>query len=418
MTISPLYIIKSSVLLAAFLLYYVFFLKKQTFFTLNRVYLLGTLILSVCIPFFHFTLAIDNAATETGLPTLYYVSGFIEEITVSAGEISDHSLLYHLTWLYIGGICFFFLRYFRELFQLGKLIRSHRCKRIHKLKIVPVPSGYPVFSFFNYIFINTSSLGKSGAKNVFEHEKIHVRQGHSFDLLIAEIICMLNWFNPLVWIYKKNIAQNHEYIADRQVVVKYQTGRYLQLLVNQAFKGNVFSFTNCFSCSNLKKRMIMMTKKQSNKFSVLNYIPALFIGGILCTALTCIATETPALSFISESEAAVTEENPIFSNDTSAIFQVVEIMPQFNGNMQTWLKENLKYPAKAYEAKEQGQTFVHFIVNEDGTLSDFKIQRSSGFLSLDEEALRVAKSMPDWIPGKQRGKAVKVAFCLPFNFKL
>ncbi len=417
MTPSWPYIIKSSVLLSAFLLYYIFFLKKQTFFTWNRVYLLATLILSVCTPLFHFNLTINNTTTESALPTLYYVSGFMEEISVSGSKASTHSLFYHLTLIYISGICFLILRYLKGLFQISKLIRSHKCKRIHKLKIIPVPSGYPVFSFFNCIFINTASFGKSGAKSVFEHERIHVRQGHSFDLLITEIICTLNWFNPLVWIYKKNIAQNHEYIADRQVTVKYQTGRYLQLLVNQALKGNAFSFSNCFSCSNLKKRMIMMTKKQSNKFNILNYIPALFIGGILCTAFTCIATETPALPFISENKTVTTEEILESPADTSAIFQVVETMPQFNGNMQTWLKNNVKYPVKAIANKEKGRVFVSFVVERNGNISNTKVTKGVSPL-LDAEALRVVKSMPAWIPGKQGGQTVRVAFAVPINFNL
>lgn len=414
---SSLYIIKSSVLLAAFLLYYTTILKRQTFFTWNRVYLLGTLILSVCTPLFHFTLEINRTATETNLPTLYYVSGFMEEISVSGEELSSHNIFNTLTWIYISGVCFFAFRYFWGVFQIYKLIRSRKCKRIHKLKIIPLPSGYPAFSFFNCIFINTASLGKSGSKGVFEHERIHVRQGHSFDLLIAEIVCTLNWFNPLVWIYKKNITQNHEYIADRQVVIKYQTGRYFQLLVNQALKGNIFSFTNCFSCSNLKKRMIMMTKKQSNKFGILNYIPALFIGGILCTAFTCIATATPTLPFISEEETVITEEIQESLADTSDIFQVVETMPRFNGNLQTWLKNNLKYPEQAITNQEQGRVFIGFIVEKDGSISNAKISKSVTPL-LDAEALRIIKSMPAWIPGKQRGQAVRVAFNLPITFHL
>ena len=162
----------------------------------------------------------------------------------------------------------------------------------------------------------------------------------------------------------------------------------------------------------------MMTKKQSNKFSILNYIPVLFIGGILCTAFTCIATATPMLPFISEEETIITEEILKSHADTSAIFQIVETMPRFNGNLQTWLKDNLKYPEKSQKAKEEGRTFVGFVVNENGSLSDFKIQCSSGYQALDEEALRVTKAMPNWIPGKQRGETVKVSFTVPFNFKL
>lgn len=161
----------------------------------------------------------------------------------------------------------------------------------------------------------------------------------------------------------------------------------------------------------------MMTKKQSNKFSMLNYIPALFIGGILCTAFTCIATETPVLPFMPETETATVTETPAPATDTSVIFQVVETMPQFNGNMQTWLKNNLKYPEKAIANKEQGRVFIAFIVEKDGSISNAKVSKSVSPL-LDAEALRVIKSMPAWIPGKQRGQAVRVAFSVPINFNL
>lgn len=161
----------------------------------------------------------------------------------------------------------------------------------------------------------------------------------------------------------------------------------------------------------------MMTKKQSNKFNILNYIPALFIGGILCTAFTCIATETPALPFISENKTVTTEEILESPADTSAIFQVVETMPQFNGNMQTWLKNNVKYPVKAIANKEKGRVFVSFVVERNGNISNTKVTKGVSPL-LDAEALRVVKSMPAWIPGKQRGQTVRVAFVVPINFNL
>ena len=160
----------------------------------------------------------------------------------------------------------------------------------------------------------------------------------------------------------------------------------------------------------------MMTKKQSNKFSMLNYIPSLFIGGILCTAFTSITAEAPASN--PKSEMVATEKTPASLSDTSVVFAVVENMPKFNGDMYAWLKDNLRYPEKAKEAKEEGIVYVNFIVNEDGTLSDFNIKRSSGSEALDEEALRVAKAMPTWISGKQRGINVRVSFSIPIKFKL
>lgn len=417
MTPSSLYIIKSSVLLAVLLLYYVLVLRKQTFFTLNRVYLLGALTLSICAPLFHFTITLSSQSPEEGLPTLYYVSGLMEEVTVSGQTSSEKKFLFNWNWIYLGGVIFFSLRYLKGIFQICRLIYSHKRKRIHKLILVSVGSGYPTFSFFNYIFLNTVSLNRANRHKIFEHERIHVRQGHCFDLFITEIICILNWFNPFVWAYKKIITQNHEYIADKQVIVKYQTGSYLQLLVNQAFKGNIFSFTNCFSCSNLKKRMIMMTKKQSNKLRILNYIPALFIGGTLCTLFTCITTQAPALPFIPEEKPEMVQETAMSAADTSAIFQAAETMPKFNGDLKAWMRKNLKYPAKAMEEDISGRVFVCFVVEKDGSLTNIKVNKKVDPL-LDAEAIRVVKAMPAWIPGKQRGDAVRVGYTLPVSFFL
>ncbi len=99
------------------------------------------------------------------------------------------------------------------------------------------------------------------------------------------------------------------------------------------------------------------------------------------------------------------------------IFQVVETMPSFNGNMNKWLKDNLKYPILAQENGISGRVFVAFVVERDGSITDVKVARSVD-PSLDKEAVRVVKSMPKWNPGKQRNKPVRVAFTVPINFTL
>lgn len=405
------YILKSSVLLAVLLLYYGLFLRKQTFFTLNRMYLIGALLLSVTVPLFHFSIFIEEAYTAEELPVIYQVSGLMEEIRVSpdAGSFSG------LAWIYLSGVCIFALRQLYETFAIFRLIFRYPCKRIQGLKIIYVPEKYPTFSFFNYLFLNTRSLSRESRRKIVEHEKIHICQGHSFDLWISTIICILCWYNPLVWMYRKIITQNHEYIADKQVIGKYQTGSYFQLLVNQAFRGDLFLSANCFSCSNLKKRMIMMTKKQSKKYHILNYIPALFLCGILCTAFTCITTQVSALPLLTSSPDIPQEEQP--QRDTNIVFNVVEVMPKFNGNMNAWVIENIKYPQKAQEQKTEGKVFVKFVIEKDGSITNVAIARSVNEL-LDAEAVRVVKAMPAWSPGKQKGKPVRVAFTVPINFSL
>ena len=115
----------------------------------------------------------------------------------------------------------------------------------------------------------------------------------------------------------------------------------------------------------------------------------------------------------------VTQFEDFGEEDTgeAQIFQVVETMPTFKGNMNKWLKDNVKYPILAQENGISGRVFVAFVVEVDGSITDVKVARSVD-PSLDKEAVRVVKAMPKWNPGKQRNKPVRVAFTVPINFTL
>ena len=358
-----LYMIKSSTILIVLLTYYQFFLKRQTFFNLNRIFLLGVLILSALLPFISIEI---NRNDMIGFPTLASVSELLEENQI--GKSSQSTLITAteqpipmIPLLYGIGVVFFFLRYLTTLCRLCLFVHRNPRKRLHGLYMIQIQEGLPTFSFFNYLFINTHSLSQENRRKIFAHEKIHIQQCHSLDLCIAEIICIANWFNPFVWLIKQLILENHEYIADQQVIRKYKISGYLELLIQQSLKG-VFSFTNYFSCSNLKKRTIMLTKKQSRKFQMINYIPAFLLAGMLFYLFSC-------------KNMCEKPESPELQ-----VFQIVENMPQFSGDLSKWATQNIKYPSKAIEAG--------------------------------------IEAMPDWIPGKQRGKAVRVIYPLPVTFSL
>lgn len=226
-----------------------------------------------------------------GFPTLASVSELLEENQI--GKSSQSTLITAteqpipmIPLLYGIGVVFFFLRYLTTLCRLYLFVHRNPRKRLHGLYMIQIQEGLPTFSFFNYLFINPHSLSQENRRKIFAHEKIHIQQCHSLDLCIAEIICIANWFNPFVWLIKQLILENHEYIADQQVIRKYKISGYLELLIQQSLKG-VFSFTNYFSCSNLKKRTIMLTKKQSRKFQMINYIPAFLLAGMLFYLFSC-----------------------------------------------------------------------------------------------------------------------------------
>lgn len=102
----------------------------------------------------------------------------------------------------------------------------------------------------------------------------------------------------------------------------------------------------------------------------------------------------------------------------SMIFTYVEQMPEFNGDLYNWLAKNMVYPADAREQKLEGKTFLRFVVETDGRVTNVEMMRSSGYPALDAEAIRVVKTMPLWKPGKQNGKPVRSMFTLPVSFKL
>lgn len=406
------YIIKSGGILVVLLLYYHLFLKRQTFFQLNRFYLLGILCLSVAIPFIP---TITFSPGEGNTIPRYSV--LLEEVhalsNYSPEPISFTAILRRVYYL---GVLFFGIKYLWALGQLCLLYQRSPHKCIRGIHIVKRPKEHTSFSVFNYLFINTVALDKQSRNKIFEHEKIHIRQLHSIDLFIAEILCILNWFNPFVWICRLDIAQNHEYIADKHVLRRFQTGSYLQLLVSQTF-GSPFSFSNYFSCSNLKKRMIMMTKQQTQRYKLLSYVPALLIAGIIFISFTA---KTTAIAAIRENQPEISAESALIpqSDTLNEVFSVTEQMPQFiGGSVQEWIGKNLKYPTEAVTKAIQGKVFVKFIIEKDGSISDTRVVRGVDPL-LDNEACRVIKAMPRWQPGKQRGQLVRVDYTLPITFSL
>lgn len=417
------YIIKSSGILLLLYGYYWLFLRKQTFFTINRFYLLISLILGMILPFI--SIEITNPIFTAGKfhPALY-VEHIFSEVHTSANDTTTPitpQKLYSYAWaaLYLAGALFFLVRYSVALAQIVWLIRRNPKKSVRGIHIVKLKEQQPLFSFLNYLFIYRLPASKEDRRRMFEHEKKHIQQRHSLDLLFVELACITNWFNPLVWLYKNAILENHEYIADRQVIHKYRTGGYPELLIRQTFKG-CFSFTNYFACSNLKKRIMMMTKKQTSKFQVIRYIPAFVLSGILFYGLCCNipvkATEfiKPELPEIQQHSHTPKEKTTVKGSDKDA---QAPVFLENDGNVFSWLQKKMKYPEKAIKEKKTGKVLVNFVIDKEGNVTNPRIIRSVD-PELDAEALRVIRQMPKWKPGIKDGKPIEVSMNIPFTFML
>ena len=381
------------------------FLKKDTFFSLNRFYLLGALAFSVVIPFFK----INFGLTETNATFVV----FLETIQISADKIErsffqNMDVYETILIVYITGASLFLIRLFFQLGQLTYFISRSDQTKLDKFRLIYHKKFYLPFSFFNLIFVNKEKLNENNFSDILVHEKAHSNQLHTLDLIFLELLTIFQWFNPIIWLYRSSIKEIHEYLADAEVLSNgADQKKYFELLLNHNLGYQINDLANNFQKSLIKKRMLMMKKQRSNplsKFKVLTVVPA----AILLTIVIAVST------------ADVLNASGSQSKESYKIYSVVDVMPGFGGDNSTlsnYLSTNIIYPKEAAKQGIQGRVYVSFVVEIDGSVSGVRILRGVNSL-LDQEAVRVVEAMPKWTPGTVEGKAVRVEFNLPIQFKL
>lgn len=298
------------------------------------------------------------------------------------------------------------------------------------------------FSFFTLIFIHTEKHSETEIEQILLHELTHVRQWHSVDIMLIELLFLFSWWNPFVWLMKREMAMNLEYLADNGVLRRGIDSREYQFhLLRLTYHETAVQIVNNFNVSQLKKRIMMMNKTKSPTLSLAKYLlmlPLIFLLAAANSAYVTqnetgseqIAESTPNVrseeallsSVVYERETENTQEPPPVKKKGSRdeTFVVVEIQPEFPGGteaMKKFLADNILYPEEAQKKGIQGRVICNFIVMKDGSITDVNVVRGVDPL-LDAEAVRVLKSMPAWKPGTQRGQAVNVRFTLPVEFRL
>lgn len=402
---------------------YWFFLSKDTFHKQNRYYLMGTLILSVIIPFIKYPM---NGTTEISAVQM------LEPIIVTPGNrvaglqnnlVSQENIL----MLYLSGVALFFSRFVYQLIRLLILVRKYGIHRYNGLKLVLIDNNHSPFSVFNLIVINRNLLHTSEFEKIIAHEKTHVDQWHTLDLMVMECIQIFQWYNPFLWLYRRAIKQTHEYLADDKVLsMGHKSTDYQQLLLNQTFGTQFILLSNNFNHSLIKKRFIMMTKKRTEKSNLLKWMfimPALVLFSFVFSLSFSGTTRAQADSkeAVGQSLAATESEPAVMATQQEEpAFTVVEEMPEYPGGkeaMYKFLVNNIKYPEESRKNGTQGTVFTTFIVEKSGKISNIRVLKSVNE-ELDKEAVRVISEMPKWNPGKEKGKPVRVVFNLPISYKL
>ena len=498
-----IYAIKSAICLALLYLPYTLLMRRDTFYSFNRIVLMGIVLLALVLPALDLPV-FDNgilsgisgkgrAIIEIGMPQAV-IEGTGQHVAqpnpVDVSQEWSVLLVQMLLLIYIigVGVCFVW-----KLISLIRLMRFIPAGSIWKEQ----KDGVTIYchlgeaspcSWMNKIVISEDDYNNN--PSVMIHEKAHCHKGHSWDTLLVSLVEVFMWFNPCIWMLDHSLQEVHEYEADDEVLRQGVTAKnYQMLLIEKAISTSSYTFANGFNHSLLKKRITMMMKKKSNKW--LSGTKALYLLPVALVAVAAFATPkvsknleavidgkvnanvlndqnissknvenqaevdeiTPTLT---SQEAIVLDEEPkraviaidemapeVEQDPDTAVFSVVEKMPEFPGGMQalmTFLASNVKYPAIAQEAGVQGRVLVKFTISKTGKVKDARVIRGIPAISAPEpvlesekemyekkaeaayqintEALRVVESMPDWIPGQQKGQAVNVSYTVPINFKL
>ena len=477
-----MYLLKLNLALIVLFGFYKLMFSGDTFFALRRATLIGMCLVAMLVPGLNCSYWINKSVGMVSMAN-EYAAIVLPAVTVTPGGGGSIGWETTAMTIYTMVACLFLLRFFWQLVSIVRLRNKCRTTDINGTKVYLLESDEGPFSFFNWIFINPTKHNRQETDEIMTHELAHCRQLHSVDILFTELFAIVFWANPFVWLLKREVRLNLEYLADNNVLAGgTDSKKYQYHLLGLAYRKNVATISNNFNVLPLKKRIKMMNKKRTKRIAKVKYalyIPlaaALLVVSNIETVARDIANVAKAmpmakasvkqekmvdLSFSNKATVAVesrknvqsteaierkdnkmevqadnrnsemsaqkVEETTEVANEESAekgpkkspkkVYEYIENMPTFNGNLNQWLLLNMKYPVEAMNKKEQGKVIVQFIVSENGEVSEPKIIRSVS-PALDKEACRVVLAMPKWNPGKLKGKPVAVRYMLPITFRL
>jgi hypothetical protein len=360
------------------------------------------------------------------------------------------------TWQYITLVYWLAVSilFFRLLFNLSRILKIYRMGNVLEEKpfrLVLHPLNYPPFSFFWNIFISRNHYAVSPMEEIIEHEKAHVRQLHSVDILLAELLIIFQWFNPLVWIYKKIVTENHEFLADEAVLHRgYGSESYQLRIIAQLFGIRSMPATHNFNQSIIQKRLKMMEKSKSPSISKLKLLLVLPAALALFYVFSCTSTES---DLAARDVPEIAEESLVYLKPDVAA-EPVGGMLEFRRH----LAKNIIYPAEAKKNGVQGKVYIQFVIDEHGKVipnvdNNMAIPEPNGpppppppattkadeivvvgyrtpegvasdeyttdqIRLLTDETIRVIQLPYEWTPAMKDGKPVKTQWTIPIQFAL
>ena len=471
-----IFLLKLTLCWGFFALLYALLLRHETFFRANRAYLLGTAVLGIllaALPGEQMPVPLVNVSV-IALPE--FTVG-IQQVEAATSNWQDIDFLWVAYW---AGFALMAARVLWGLLKIVQMAIRGQSERLEDgCLLVQTAEAKVPFSFFKWVFVPAGStdfspsglvpftalIGLSSGVNasipnglksipptelMLAHERAHAHGWHSADVLFAEALCIAFWFHPLAHWYRRELRAVHEYLADAEASRLSDRKQYGLLLIGQSQFGMPIAFSNHFFQSPLKQRLVMLTKKTSAPFRAVKFglvAPLALLFAMLFRQVPALAqvVDEKHLAFVRELESqnwlqtdtvitfdpnTYQESVKIVSNSAAPeadesgklVYRYAEIQPQFPGGVEAmyqFLISNLKYPELAKQNKVEGTVMVYFVVDEAGNvLHPIGKYYNEASRPLIQEAERVVKSMPKWIPAQHKGKPVRCSMTLPVKFSL
>lgn len=356
----------------------------------------------------------------------------IKALAVSADDQANQ-IVRVVLWVYLAGMIIVGATTLFTLLRLWRLVSTGECTAIGGCTLVVIDRhDIAPFSWGRFIVVSRSEEARA-IDLIVGHERAHIRMGHFYDLILAQVVCIVQWYNPASWLMLSELKAVHEYQADRAVIDSgINIHQYQILLIKKTVGVRFQSFANSLNHSNLKKRITMMCKtrtKPARRFRALAAVPALALAMSLLNvpsisgAMTEMSSArlTDKVSGFSTNRQTADKASVRSVKDENGDGEFPDVMAEFPGGMPALMAalcENIKYPAEAYEAKIQGRVVVGFNIGTDGRMSDFKVIKGVD-PQLDAEAVRAVGALNvTWTPALKDGQPVGCSFALPVEFKL
>ena len=460
------YLLKVNVAFVLFYAFYRLFFYKDTFFKLRRAILLAFFGLALFYPLLNIQDWVRQQ--EPIADVIYMYSAMLPEATAKADAAASVDwygwLLGSLGFIYWGIVAFLCGRFLVQLSSILWLAHTSERVVIHETPVYALRKAAGPFSFFRMVFLHPESHSDKETDEILTHECTHVSQWHSIDVILSEMMCMACWFNPFVWLLKREVRHNLEYLADNTVIQSgYDSKSYQYHLLGLAHHQSVTTLYNSFNVLHLKNRIMMMNKKRSPGIVRTKYLIFIPLVGILmllsnieavarltvrlaneATVSNAMVTATGILvdetgqPLIGASvvvkggkERTITDKKGAFSLEVPAnailrcSYQGRESQEVLAADMTN--NTHLSLSSKSREMNEQVFTVVEKMPSFPGgdaellkyIATNINPEGLRGVTPLlNEEAVRVINTMPRWNPGMQRGKAVAVKYTVPITFRL